>query len=397
MEKVIRYVTKSIGLPLVFLLALALSACAPTRPTEFPDPENYVWLELPFTFMEPVQISNAGDGTGRLFVVEKRGRVFVIYRGERLPNNFMNISKNVNSEGNEQGLYSIAFHPDYENNGYLYVTYTNLQDDLTLSRFQVSDSPNKVSYPTEKILLVVDQPKLRHQAGHLEFGKDGYLYMSIGDGGNDKKENNSQSPDNLLGTIIRIDVDNGEPYAIPQDNLYTDSSARPEIWAYGLRNPWRFTFDQATQEMYIADVGQDEWEEIDYLPADYEGDANFGWHYFEATYPYSVDRPDSFLILTPPVVEYKHELARCSIIGGVVYRGKALPAWRGIYLYGDFCSGEIFGMFQGRDGVWQTKILYNLPINITSFGVNEEGEVYVIGYGEGPQMYMLSANEGQLP
>jgi len=397
METIFSHMNKSLGLPLIFLLALALAACSAVTPTEFPDPEQYEWIALPHTFMQPVQISNAGDGSDRLFIVEKRGRVFVIYRGERLPNNFMNISKNVNSEGNEQGLYSIAFHPDYLNNGYLYVTFTNLQDDLTLSRFQVSESPNKVSYPTEKILLVVEQPKLRHQAGHLEFGSDGYLYMSIGDGGNDKKENNSQSPENLLGTIIRIDVDNGDPYAIPDDNYYTDGSARPEIWAYGLRNPWRFTFDDATQELYIADVGQDEWEEINYLPADYAGDANFGWHYFEATYPYSADRPAATLTLTLPVLEYQHLMARCSVIGGVVYRGEALPAWRGIYLYGDFCSGEIFATFKDAEGLWQTKLMYDLPINITSFGENEEGELFVIGYGEEPQMYMLSAKEEQSP
>ena len=289
----------------------------------------------------------------------------------------LNIGGRVLSEGNEQGLLGLAFHPNYEDNGYFYVNYTDNNGDTVVARYSVSADANVADVDSEQIILQVDQPYGNHNGGHIEFGPDGYLYISLGDGGSgDDPGNNGQNPDTLLGSILRIDVDGGDPYAIPADNPFANGGGAPEIWFYGLRNPWRFTFDSETGDIYIADVGQNQYEEINFLPGGIAGGANFGWRYREGAHAY-IGSPPEGLSLIDPVAEYQHPVG-CSVTGGVVYRGNNLPEWNGVYLYGDFCTGVMFGLAQGSDGVWNNQEIYRLPINITSFGADESGEIYVL-------------------
>jgi glucose/arabinose dehydrogenase len=245
-----------------------------------------------------------------------------------------------------------------------------------------------VDIATQKILLKVKQPYPNHNGGGLAFGPDGYLYLGLGDGGSAGDPlGNGQSLNTFLGKILRLDVDNGEPYAIPADNPFAGSGeAYPEIWAYGLRNPWRFSFDRATGDLFIGDVGQDQWEEINFVPAGAAGGLNFGWNIREGLHPYKGDAPANAQ-LTDPVAEYSHNLG-CSVTGGVVYRGQALPEFSGIYLFGDFCTGTIWGLIQPGSGN-QVQALFESGLGISTFGVDETGEVYLADYKRGT-IYQLS-------
>jgi len=360
----------------------------PTEPTEqktpipaasIPDPDQYAWVQVAEGFSNPLLLTNAGDGSQRLFVLSQVGTIWIIDDGQVLPDPFLDIRNTVNSRSNEQGLLGLAFHPNYEENGFFYVNYTFDSGDTKISRFQVSADPNLADAGTESLLLQVEQPYNNHNGGHIEFGPDGFLYISLGDGGSGgDPDGNGQSTDTLLGSLLRIDVDSDTPYAIPADNPFVDGSGRPEIWAYGLRNPWRFTFDSLTGDIYIADVGQNIWEEIDFLPSSSPSGANFGWNYLEGFHIYEGTLPES-LNPIPPIWEYDHSNGRCSVTGGVVYRGALMPAWQGVYLFGDFCSGEVFALAQDSSGQWQHELVYSLPELITSFGVDEQGEIYLLG------------------
>jgi glucose/arabinose dehydrogenase len=212
------------------------------------------------------------------------------------------------------------------------------------------------------------------------FGLDGYLYLGLGDGGSaGDPQNNAQSLTTLLGKILRLDVDGGDPYAIPPSNPFADGGGLPEIWAFGLRNPWRFHFDRQNGDLYIGDVGQNLWEEIDYLRAESKAERNFGWKYYEGTHPYEGTPPADFTFIAP-IYEYGHDQG-CSVTGGVVYRGQRLPEWDGIYLFGDYCAGWVDGLRQLSDGTWQTQRLFGNLGRIASFGEDEQGEVYVIDHG----------------
>jgi glucose/arabinose dehydrogenase len=229
-------------------------------------------------------------------------------------------------------------------------------------------------------LLEVSQPYANHNGGGLAFGPDGYLYIGLGDGGaaNDPM-GNGQSLNTLLGKILRINVDAGNPYAIPPDNPFTNGGGRAEIWAYGLRNPWRFSFDALTGDLYIADVGQNIWEEVNFVPSSLPGGLNFGWDYREANHAFEGSPPEG-LTLVNPVAEYNQAGGHCSITGGYVYRGQELPAWHGVYIYGDYCSGVIWGLVLDAGGVWQSQQLFNLPSQLSSFGVDGQGEIYAVGH-----------------
>jgi glucose/arabinose dehydrogenase len=231
---------------------------------------------------KPIGLANAGDGSNRLFVIEQAGVIRILQNGLLTPEPFLDIRAQVGSQANEQGLLGLAFHPKYAKNGYFYVNYTDLQGDTVIARFSVSASdPQRADPTSEKRLLAVDQPYPNHNGGQVIFGPDGYLYLGLGDGGSGgDPAGNGQSRATLLGKILRIDVDKGDPYAIPPDNPFAQGGGRAEIWAYGLRNPWRFSFDRLTGDLYIADVGQNQWEEIDWLPAGQSG-ANLGWDVFE--------------------------------------------------------------------------------------------------------------------
>ncbi len=342
-----------------------------TPQPSFPDPAAFHWALVTAGLLRPVDLQVAADGSGRLFIVEQAGRIRIFQNGELLPTPFLDIRPQVGSSGNEQGLLGLAFHPRFTQNGYFYVNYTDRRGDTVIARFQVSQDPNLADPNSEKILLTVDQPFPNHNGGVLTFGPDGYLYAGLGDGGSAGDPfDNAQNTATRLGKILRLDVDGGDPYRIPPDNPFGN-----EVWAYGLRNPWRISFDRQTGDLWIGDVGQNAWEEIDFLPAGSPPGANFGWSLLEGNHPYNGD-PQPGLI--PPVAEYPHEMNRggCSVTGGYVYRGAALPEWQGIYLFGDYCTGFVWGLIRSGSG-WQAEVLFDTPFNISTFGVDESGEIYL--------------------
>lgn len=345
----------------------------------FPDPDGFAWNLVVSGLVDPLGLVTPPDDSGRMFVLEQAGLIRIVQDGSLLPEPFLDISGQLQRGGNEQGLLDIAFHPNFASNGFFYVNYTSLEGvgDTRISRFQVSSNdPNRADPQSETVLLVVKQPFANHNGGQLAFGPDGYLYIGLGDGGSaNDPQGNGQSLDTLLGKLLRIDVDAGDPYGIPAENPFAGGGGRPEIWAYGLRNPWRFSFDQATGDLYIADVGQNQWEEVDYHPAGEPGGVNYGWDYREAAH--ALAAPPAGEILVDPVFEYDHSQG-CSITGGYVYRGQSMPEFNGIYLFGDFCSGKIWGMLSGEGGAWQTQELYQTGSPITSFGQDNAGEVYLI-------------------
>jgi len=349
-------------------------ASSPTSPTEtpastttFPDPNAYTWQMIVSGLQRPVDLQP--DGSGRLFVIEKAGRIRIIQNDQLIETPFLDITDRVRSTGNEQGLLGLAFHPQYAQNGRFFVNYTDNNGHNVIARFQVSGDPNIAEPNSEVKLLNVDDPFPNHNGGVLAFGPDGYLYAGLGDGGSQGDPfGNAQNTGVLLGKILRLDVDSGEPYAIPSDNPFGN-----EVWAYGLRNPWRLSFDKLTNDLYIGDVGQNTWEEIDFLPAGSPGGTNFGWNFQEGAHDYKGGGPEGMF---DPVAEYSHMEGGCSVTGGYVYRG-SMPEWNGIYLYGDYCTGMIWGLIHSDSG-WQSQLLFDLDVTITSFGQDESGELYLL-------------------
>jgi glucose/arabinose dehydrogenase len=344
----------------------------PPSASTFPDPSAYDWQPIVSGLERPDDLQ--ADGSSRLFVIEKVGRIRIIQDGQLLPQPFLDITDRVGSQGNEQGLLGLAFHPQYSQNGRFFVNYTNKNGDTVLARYQVSGDPNAGDPGSEVKLLGVDQPYANHNGGVLAFGPDGYLYAGLGDGGSQgDPQGNAQNTDRLLGKILRLDVDSGDTYSIPPDNPFGN-----EVWAYGLRNPWRLSFDKGTGDLYIGDVGQNTWEEIDYLPAGSPGGTNFGWDQREGAHDFEGSASPDF---TEPVAEYSHPEGGCSVTGGYVYRG-AMPEWNGIYLYGDYCTGLIWGLIHtGSD--WQKQQLFDVDFTITSFGQDQAGEIYLVSDGGG--------------
>jgi len=353
------------------------------------DPGFEFTLEEAFSgFDRPLYLTHAGDDSGRLFVVEKGGTIQVIGPdGETLDTPFLDIQDRVNSASSEQGLLGLVFHPDYESNGYFYVNYTGEGGTSHVGRFSVTDDPDVADPDSEFTLMTVEQPAPNHNAGQLEFGPDGYLYISWGDGGAlGDVFKNAQNGETLLGALLRIDVDNvpeGEPYGIPEDNPFVDNEFfLDEIWAYGVRNPWRFSFDAETGDLYIADVGQGQFEEINVQPADSSGGQNYGWPITEGFSCYPSPQICKKTGLDLPIAHYNHTQG-CSITGGYVYRGDVYPQLEGIYVFGDYCSGRIWGLQQTAQGGWQVLDFDQHPITLSSFGQDAENEVYAIGYGDG--------------
>ena len=348
---------------------------APAEATSFPDSSAYHWAPVVSGLDSPVDIQFPPDGSGRMFVLEQAGRIRVVVNGQLANTPFLDITGQVGSRGNEQGLLGLAFHPRYAENGNFYVNYTDTNGNTVIARFHAQgDAADPAS---ESVLLRVDQPFANHNGGVLAFGPDGYLYAGLGDGGAaDDPFGNGQKLGTLLGKILRIDLDHGDPYTIPADNPFGN-----EIWAYGLRNPWRISFDSGTGDLYIADVGQDVWEEIDFSGHNAPG-LNYGWKYFEGSHAY-IGRPAATEKMTYPVAEYSHNEGGCSVTGGYVYRGAALPEWLGIYLYGDYCTGKLWGLIHSTDPSgalnWRSQLLFETGLNITTFGRDPAGEIYVAG------------------
>jgi glucose/arabinose dehydrogenase len=357
----------------------------------------------------PVDITHASDDSGRLFIVEQRGTILILEDAlVEIP--FLDIQDRVESPatggGNEEGLLSVAFPPGYADKGYFYVYYTMRNGDNVVSRFSLSDDPNLADADSEEQILVLPHPQYNnHNGGQLAFGPDGYLYIGTGDGGGGGDPlDNAQDPSSLNGKLLRIDVemvfttndplgwfdpfneridcklqkhDNDGAYAIPADNPFIDDpDFRPEIWALGLRNPWRFSFDRESGDLYIADVGQNRWEEINFQPADSPGGENYGWNIMEGEECYRASSCEMEGLILPVHVYPIFSSPDCSITGGFVYRGEAYPALDGLYIYGDFCSGRIWGL-QQDGGTWQTGLLASTDFRISSFGEDERGEIYV--------------------
>jgi glucose/arabinose dehydrogenase len=349
----------------------------PPSTSSFPDPSAYTWGPVVSGLERPVDLQP--DGSGRLFIIEKVGRIRIFQNGQLLEQPFLDIDDRVGSFGNEQGLLGLAFHPQYAQNGRFFVNYTDTNGDNVIARFQVSSDPNVADPNSEVRLLTVPDPFPNHNGGVLAFGPDGFLYAGLGDGGAAGDPfGNAQKTDVLLGKVLRLDVDSAEPYAVPSDNPYGN-----EVWAYGLRNPWRMSFDRATGDLYIGDVGQGAWEEIDFLPAGTGAGTNFGWDYREGAHDYEGGGPAG---MVDPIAEYSHPEGGCSVTGGYVYRG-AMTEWNGVYLYGDYCTGFIWGLIQVNGG-WQEQQLFDVDFTITSFGQDETGEVYAIS--DNGNIYRLS-------
>ena len=406
----------SIGIGLLTLLAVVIPLTLPKQASA----STNAWPQIQLTpfasgFEQPVFITNAKDGSGRLFIVEQAGLIQIIQGGVKLATPFLDITDRVqspsNGGGNEQGLLSVAFPPDYVTQGHFYVYYTNQNGNNEVARFQVTGNPNIADSSSEARILLLEHPgQTNHNGGQLVFGSDGYLYIGTGDGGGGGDPNgNAQNPASLLGKILRIDVEpptistgnfkiylpcilggsgnSSQPnYKIPPDNPFVNQPGyRPEIWALGVRNPWRFSFDRQTGDLIIGDVGQDAVEEIDFQAAGSTGGQNYGWNTLEGDQCYSPSSgctpPGGYVA---PVATYHHganDSIGCSVTGGYVYHGTDFPALQGIYFYGDYCTGRIWGL--QHNGGWQSQELLDSPQNISSFGEDEFGEMYLADMATG--------------
>ncbi len=342
-------------------------------------------------FELPVFLTHAGDGSGRIFVVEKTGKIWVSVNGRVQTTPFLDISEKITTAGNEQGLLGLAFAPDFAESGHFFVNYTDRQGTTTVARYIVSaNDPNRADPQSAFTVLTVAQPAANHNAGMLDFGPDGYLYIPLGDGGaaNDRF-GNGQNPNALLGKILRLDVtsDPAQPYLIPADNPFVDADwngqdVRDEVWAIGLRNPWRTSFDRQTGDFWVADVGQNQIEEVNVLRPGAPGGENLGWPIMEGSRCFGAANCDQ-TGLTLPIAEYTHADGNCSVTGGYVYRGAAFPQWQGVYFYGDYCSGRIWALAPDSAGGWANAEITDSDLMISSFGADEAGELYALDYANG--------------
>jgi glucose/arabinose dehydrogenase len=337
---------------------------------------------------KPVFVTSAHDGSGRLFIVEQTGRI-KIYDGHVHATPFLNLAGKVTT-GGEQGLLGLAFHPNFKTNRKLYVNFTNLNGTTVIREYRVSASnPNVVDPSTKRLILKIYQPYANHNGGMLAFGPDGYLYIGMGDGGSaGDPGGRAQSTATLLGKLLRIDV-NGTSgtrhYRIPASNPFVGVAGLDEIWQRGLRNPWRWSFDRSTHDLWIGDVGQGDWEEVDHAPRTSSGagrGVNWGWDELEGThcYPPSVSSCNT-AGKTMPVLEYDHGGGRCAVTGGYVYRGSAIPALVGGYVFGDYCSGEIWVVAANASAPATKTLLLDTSLLISSFGENASGELLVTDLG----------------
>ena len=343
----------------------------------------------------PLGITHAGDGSNRLFVIQQGGEVLNVNTSTGQMQQFLDLS-NLTEAGGEQGLLGLAFHPSFEDNGRFFVNYTNEAGDTVIAEYQATPANAARADPgSARILLEVDQPYSNHNGGQLAFGPDGFLYIGLGDGGSaGDPQNNGQRLNTLLGKILRIDVDadSGGEYAIPRDNPFArDPEALPEIWAFGLRNPWRFSFDQETGSMWIADVGQEVLEEVNRVQADAPG-LNYGWDDMEGSQCYEPSSGCERTGKVLPVTEYSHEFG-CSITGGFVYRGSEFPSLRGGYIFGDYCSGTIWGVPSDAPTSTRPVELLRTEHSISSFGEDQSGELFLTDLSSGEVLQVINEAE----
>jgi glucose/arabinose dehydrogenase len=342
----------------------------------------------------PIHLAVAPGDTERLFIVERAGRIRIVKSGLLLATPFLDIADQVNADPPEGAMSSLAFHPDYQVNGHFYVSYTDLNGDSVVARFQVTADPEVADPGSLAPILFVPQPGPTHNVGWLEFGPDGFLYIGSGDGGNNTGGQFAQNLDSLLGKLLRIDVDGPFPYGIPTGNPYASGPGLDEIWAVGLRNPWRCGFDRLTGDLWIGDVGQSTWEEIDFQPAGTAG-ANYGWNCMEGNechlpaHGCTCDDP----VLTDPVHVYDHATG-CAVIGGYVYRGSAVAALTGLYVFGDTCAGAIWTLDPADFGV---SPLEGISIGPYSFGQDHDGELYIVSPLGVYKIVIVDCNDNQIP
>ena len=353
----------------------------------------------------PLGIVDAGDSSGRLFVVLQAGQIIIVNSTTTLNTPFLDIRERIRS-GGELGLLGLAFHPQYRSNGFFYINYTNRQGQTVISRFQVSTATNTADAESELIILTIDQPFSNHNGGQIQFGPDGLLYIGTGDGGaGGDPQNRAQNLGDLLGKMLRINVneddfptDQDRNYAIPPNNPFINNlAARNEIWAYGLRNPWRFSFDRLTGALFIGDVGQGTWEEISRQPPTSSGGENYGWRLMEGTHCFEPEENCPTDNLTLPIIEYPQnfgdEFIGCAVIGGYQYRSTAIPQLFGMYIYADFCSGKIWGSRESN-GQWESAVLLDSNRSITSFGEDMNGSLYVSDAATGSILRIAGPNVG---
>lgn len=371
-------------LPLVILAVLVLPSVTIPGHLRAQSASLPIALELVTADMfAPVDLADPNDGSGRLFVVEQPGTIMILQDGALVDAPFLDLSAEVSTDS-EQGLLGMALHPDFAGNGRLFVNFTDADGATRIVEYRVDPGdPSRVDTASARTILTVPQPYPNHNGGGVVFGPDGMLYIGLGDGGSGgDPEGHGQNPDTLLGTILRIDIDDipsGAAYGIPADNPFVAGGGAPEVWVYGMRNPWRFSFDRATGDLWIGDVGQAAWEEIDRLPAGEAAGANLGWAVLEGNACYEADTcaTDGMVM---PVHVYDHSDGACSITGGVVYRGAAIPALAGVYLFADFCTGIVEGLAPAGDGSWS--LLEGIPAGemVSAFAQDAAGEIYVLTY-----------------
>lgn len=376
------------------------SPVAATSPADVPTPANVplssVHVERAFpnlSFPRMVHLTYADDGANRLFLALQAGRIMTLPNDQHADTAslFLDINERVNDAGNEEGLLGLAFDPDYRRNGYFYVHYSASGPRRSIvSRFSVSgNDPNVADAESERIILQVAQPYSNHNGGQLLFGPDGYLYAGLGDGGSrGDPGQNGQNTSTLLGSILRIDVDpvdSEDAYAIPSDNPFADQGegVRGEVWAYGLRNPWRFTFDRVTGDLWAGDVGQYRFEEVNII----KSGGNYGWNVMEGFHCFQSPGDCNQEGLSQPLIEYDRGDG-CSVTGGYVYRGARLPSLYGAYIYGDFCSGKIWALRYDGDQVSENLEIVDSSLTISAFGEDQSGELYILSFDD--KVYRLT-------
>ncbi len=381
------------------VVAVAFAVGAPTSPVSAGAGISITTEVVTDDSDVPTFLTQAPGDADRLFFTERDGRILIVLDGEVLPAAFVDLSSIVDGGGPEGSLGGLAFHPDYQNNALFYVAYTNLDSDTVLAELTVTADPNVADFASLRILLTIPEPGLTHNVGWIGFGPDGYLYMAKGDGGNNTAGVFAQDTDSLLGKILRLDpcnddfpADPDRNYAIPPSNPFVGVAGRDEIWALGLRNPWRCSFDRLTGDLWIGDVGQGSWEEISFQPAASTGGDNYGWNCMEGSSCHGTGCTCNDPTLNNPVYEYDH-LTGCAVIGGYVYRGSALPALQGLYLFADICAAKVWAYDLKNDTAVQ--VLANA--SPYSFGEDHDGELYLLSTFNIRRITFFDCNGNDVP
>lgn len=374
---------------LALLASCSGSSVDPPDDEDPADPASTLAVELVAEGIpSPVHLTSP-PGDGRLFVVEQRGRIRILLGGEVQETPFLDI-RGLVSSGGERGLLSLAFHPEYETTGWFYVNYTDTDGHTRVVRYSASADPQIADPESAQLVLLVEQPFSNHNGGQLQFGPDGMLYIGMGDGGSGgDPQGHGQDLSTLLGALLRIDVNAAAPYDIPADNPFTaDPDARDEIWAFGLRNPWRFSFDEADGMLWVADVGQNRWEEVNAVPTGEPG-INYGWNVMEGEECFGSGSCDSGG-LTLPVLTYPIGADGCAVVGGHVYRGSTIPDLAGHYVYSDWCAGWLRSFrLEGGSATDETEWDIGDLGRILSIGEDSDGEIYLLSSGGGGRVYRL--------